>query len=87
MTAPVPRLAPGVRLAFDGKRGQWLLQAPERVVVLDEIAHAVVSRIDGKLSLDAVIDALAADYDADRREIEGDVKDLVADLAARGVLR
>ena len=40
--ASVPRLARGTRLQFDKHRDQWIVQAPERVFVLDPIAHEIV---------------------------------------------
>lgn len=83
----MPRLAPGARLAFDGRRGQWLIQAPERIVVLDEIAHAVVTRLDGQTRIAQVVAALADDYEALPAEVEADVTHLIADLIDRGVLR
>ena len=53
MSAPVvigessaPRLARGMRLQFDKQRDQWIIQAPERVFVLDAIAHEIVQRCD-----------------------------------------
>ncbi|PWR19195.1 pyrroloquinoline quinone biosynthesis peptide chaperone PqqD [Zavarzinia compransoris] len=83
----MPRLAPGARLAYDGRRGQWLIQAPERFVLLDEIAHAVVSRLDGRTRLAQVIDGLAGDYGAPRAEVAADVTTLITDLVERGVVR
>ena len=43
----VPRLAAHVRLRFDKQREQWVLLAPERIFVLDEIALAIVERCQG----------------------------------------
>ena len=82
-----PRLAPGVKLVHDDVRGQWILNAPERVLLLDDIAHAIVSRIDGKRPLTEICDGLAAAYDAPREMIGADVLELVRDLARRGFLR
>lgn len=82
----VPRLAAGVRLKFDEVRGQWVVLAPERVIVLDETAVDVLRRCDGQATLSAIIDALAASYDAGRDVIALDVGELVAELADKGIL-
>ncbi len=82
-----PRLARGVKLVRDEVRGQWLLNAPERVLLLDDIAHAILSRIDGERPLAEICDALAATYEAPRDVIGADVMELVRDLALRGFLR
>ena len=81
-----PRLAPHVRLQFDARREQWVLQAPERVVVLDGIAADILRRCDGTRSRDAILDALADEFDAPRREIMADVDELFEHLRSRGLL-
>lgn len=82
----VPRLARGVRLKFDEVRGGWVILAPERVMVLDETAVDILRRCDGIASLSAIIDALAADYDAGRELIAEDVCRLVGELTDKGIL-
>lgn len=80
------RLAPGVVLRQDKTRGYWTLQGPERVLVLDDNALAVVRaaiEAPGRTLADA-IDALAAEFDAPRGELAGDVLELVADMRDRG---
>lgn len=39
--------------------------------------------IDGHSDRDALVDALSREYDADRAEVERDVEELIANLAAR----
>jgi pyrroloquinoline quinone biosynthesis protein D len=80
----IPRFRPGVRLHRDRVRDRWVLLAPERIVALDDIAYAILEKVDGHASLDAIAQALAAEYDADAGEIAQDAATLVADLAARG---
>ncbi|MBB5883531.1 pyrroloquinoline quinone biosynthesis peptide chaperone PqqD [Xanthomonas sp. LMG 8992] len=82
-----PRLAAGVRLQHDRARGQWVLLAPERVIELDEIAHAIVSRCDGVRSLAAIAAELAAEFEADPAEVERDVSELAQQLHAKRLLR
>ena len=81
-----PRLAPGVRLHFDTRRDAWVLLAPERVIEAEGPAHEILQRCDGTRTLGQIIDELAALYAADRGEIEADVKDMLADLAAKRML-
>ena len=82
----VPRLAPGVRLQQDHVRGGWVLQAPEQVLVADEIATEVVRLVDGTRSLGAVVDDLAARFTAPRTEIAADVQELLCQLAEQGLV-
>lgn len=81
-----PRLSPGVKLQFDAAREQWILQAPERIFVLDEIAHEILQRCTGEASLQMITSDLCATFDADQQEIAGDVEALVASLLEKRIL-
>ena len=83
----VPRFAPGVRLQWDKHRAQWLLQAPEKIVVADATAAEVLRRIDGRRTLEALLADLAAAYDAPRERLRLDVERLLDELAAEGLVR
>lgn len=86
------RLAPGVMLRHDRLRGQWMLMAPERLLVLDDLALAVVRAVTGAGggpeagAVADAIDRLAAEYDAPRAEIAADVLELLTDLRNTGYL-
>ena len=82
-----PALANFVRLQYDGARERWVLQAPERVLVLDDSGKAIVERFDGVTSVDEIIDALAAEYDAPREMIDHDVRAVVGLLEEKRFLR
>lgn len=82
----VPRFAPHVRLSFDRRRDRWVVMAPERLFVPDEIAAQILRRCDGSASIAAIVDALAAEFDAPREEIARDVVALMAELHEQGVL-
>lgn len=82
----VPALAAGVRLHYDKVRATWILQAPERVIIPDETALEILQRCDGRASLGAIIDALAATYDEKRDVIADDVCRMVDELAEKGIL-
>jgi len=82
------QLGRGVRLKHDAERGSWTLMAPERVIVLDEIAHQVIVEIiesDGHLA--GVIDRLSQLFDAPRGEIATDVIDMLQPFVNKQLLR
>jgi pyrroloquinoline quinone biosynthesis protein D len=82
-----PKLAPHRRLHFDKARASWTIQAPERVFLLDEPGHAIVSRCDGENTIVDIVDQLCAAYpDARRDAISTDVVALVRDFAQKGVM-
>ena len=81
-----PRLAAHRRLKFDELRKSWIIHAPERVFLLDEIAYAIISRCDGEKSLAGIIDELCAAFDAPRVVVAGDVKKLLEEFTGKGVM-
>jgi pyrroloquinoline quinone biosynthesis protein D len=86
-TDAVPRLSPHMRLRQDKARSQWTIQAPERSFVLDDIAHAIVTRCDGVASVAAIVaDLCAAFPGAPPEAVARDVAALVQDLADKGVM-
>jgi pyrroloquinoline quinone biosynthesis protein D len=82
----VPRLPRGVRLHHDQVRGGWTILAPERVIETDGVGAEILRRCDGVATLAAIVDDLAAVFDADRGEIERDVRGFLADLAEKRML-
>jgi pyrroloquinoline quinone biosynthesis protein D len=82
------QLGRGVRLRHDRERNCWTLMAPERVIVLDEIAHQVIVDIvesDGLLA--GVIDRLSQLFDAPRDEIANDVIDMLQPIVDKQFIR
>jgi len=78
----------GVRLYFDAARSAWTLMAPEKVVVLDDIAHEVVSEsLCSEVSMAQAIDALAQKFQAPREQIAGDVIEMLQGFADRRLVR
>lgn len=80
------RLAPGVALRQDKTRGYWTLQGPERVLVLDDVALAVVqaaTQVRGR-TVGQAIDALADEFAAPRGAVAADVLELLTDMRDRG---
>lgn len=79
-----PRLATRARLRFDRHAHQWLLLYPERGLVLNEPAAAIVALFTGERTIDAIVTELGSRYPAaTRADIERDVIALVRRLAAR----
>jgi coenzyme PQQ biosynthesis protein PqqD len=81
-----PRLPRGVRLKHDELRKEWLLLAPERVLKIDAVAHAVLERCDGERSIEEIVEDLARVYAADRARIDKDVRAMLASLAEKRLL-
>lgn len=81
-----PRFAPHVRFKFDRRRGQWIVLAPERLLLPDENAVEILKRCTGEATLADIIDQLSVEFDAPRGEIAVDVLELVRDLADKGIL-
>ncbi len=81
-----PILARHARLRFDDVRQRWVILAPERVLVPDEVAVEILQLCDGERSVTQIIDALAAKYAADREMIGEDVMTMLRDLAGKGFL-
>lgn len=84
--ADIPVLPRGVRTHFDRVRQTDVLLGPERVLMLDQIGVAVLSRIDGAAPVAQIVDDLATAYDAPRDMIEGDVLAYLTDLAEKRLL-
>ena len=81
-----PKLESFVRLQFDKTRERWVLQAPERVMVLDETGKEIVELCDGALSLGDIVERLATEYEAPRDVISHDVEAVVQLLSDKGML-
>ncbi len=81
-----PRFKRGVKFRFDAVRDAWVLLAPEKLFMPDEIAVEILKLVDGARSLDAIIDDLAIRFDAPRDLIATDVGVVLQDLSARGAV-
>lgn len=81
-----PVLARHAKLRFDETRQRWVILVPERVLAPDDIAVEILQLCDGIRSVDAIIDALAEKYVADRALIANDVIAMLRDLAEKGFL-
>jgi pyrroloquinoline quinone biosynthesis protein D len=82
-----PALARGVKLRFDKARDAWVLLAPEKVLMPDQIAIEILKRCDGTAQVAAIVDDLAVTFSADRDQVAADVRAFLQDLADKGLLR
>ena len=80
-----PRIAKGVRLQSDSTTGKSVLLFPEGVVELNETAHEILTRCDGR-TVSEIVQALAEEYDADPTAIAADVRETLADLQQRRLI-
>ena len=83
----VPTLARGIKLRFDKARNAWVLLAPEKVLMPDQIAVEILKRCDGKAQVTAIVDDLAVAFSADRDQVAADVRAFLQDLADKGIVR
>jgi pyrroloquinoline quinone biosynthesis protein D len=74
-----PRLAKGVRLQSDSATGKSVLLFPEGIVELNETAHEILVRCDGR-TVSEIVQVLAEEYDADVAAVATDVRETLADL-------
>jgi len=80
-----PRLARGVRLETDSATGKSVLLFPEGVVELNETAHEILTRCDGR-TVSEIVQALAEEYDADLAALGTDVRETLTDLQQRRLI-
>ena len=81
-----PRFPRGVRLVNSEAHGGWVLLAPERLFKTDAISLEILKRCTGEATMDAIVDELAAAYNAPRALIAADVTKLLDDLASKKLL-
>ena len=82
----VPALPRHIRLKHDESRGVWVLLAPERVLMPDEIAVEILQRCDGAATVSGIAAALAREFAAPEDEIRTDIIGVLQDLADKGFL-
>jgi pyrroloquinoline quinone biosynthesis protein D len=83
--AAQPRLAKGVRLQSDSATGKSVLLFPEGIVELNDTAHEILARCDGR-TLREIVQALAEEYDSDLAALATDVRETLADLQQRKLI-
>ena len=81
-----PRLAKGVRLQIDSTTRKGLLLYPEGIVELNETAHEILSRCDGR-TLGEIVCELSEEFEADSNALASDVRDTLFDLQQRNLIK
>ena len=83
----IPILPRHAKLRFDEARKKWIINAPERVFELDEIAAEVMQLIDGKSSIIDIVDILVKKFEgASKDVVKKDVLALLQPLAEKGFI-
>jgi pyrroloquinoline quinone biosynthesis protein D len=83
----VLRFAAHVKFRFDDVRQAWIMLLPERLLLPDEQAVAVLQLVDGERDADMIIDTLSALYQAPRDVVAGDVLAMLKVLLDKKALR
>jgi pyrroloquinoline quinone biosynthesis protein D len=81
-----PALAPRVRMQIDAVDQEPVLLYPEGLMKLNTTAHEVVSRCDGKTTVDGIIELLGKEYDVSAETIRADVLECLAQLQQRQLI-
>ena len=80
-----PSLTKGVRLQLDSTTRKNVLLYPEGIVELNETAHEILCRCDGRTLIEIVYE-LAEEYEADSNALAADVRDTLSDLHRRKLI-
>ena len=78
-----PALAARVRLQLDPVDGQPVLLYPEGLLRLNGTAHEVLTRCDGKATVEGIIAALGEEYEVSAETLRADVLECLAQLQQR----
>ena len=83
----VPILPRHAKLRYDEARKKWIINAPERVFELDEVAAEIMQLVDGLLSIDGIVKNLLKKYkEASEHEVSLDVISMLQSLADKGFI-
>ena len=83
----MPKLPRHAKLRYDEARKKWIINAPERVFELDEIAAEIMQLVDGKSSIINIVEKLIKKFDgANKEEVKKDVLSMLQPLAEKGFI-
>jgi len=83
----IPKLPRHAKLRFDEARKKWIINAPERVFELDDIASEIIQLVNGKASIENIIDELCKKFEGAPREvISKDTLAMLQSLADKGFI-
>jgi len=80
-----PSLAKGVRVQIDPITGKSVLLYPEGIVELNETAHEILFRCDGR-TVGEIVRELAQEYETDSEAVGADVRDTLSNLQRRKLI-
>ena len=81
-----PALGSRARLQADPVTGEPVLLYPEGLLQLNETAHAVLSRCEGRATVNEIVASLADEYEADADTLRADVLECLAQFRERGLV-
>ena len=82
-----PKLPRHAKLRYDQARKKWIINAPERVFELDEIAAEIMQHVNGFLSIEKIVDKLLKKFnESSKEEITPDVLSMLQVLADKGFI-
>lgn len=79
-----PRVAAKARLQWDGVRNRHVLLYPEGLVALNPTAAEILGLCDGRRTVEQIVAVLSSKYES--QDITSDVQELLARLAAKGLV-
>ena len=83
----IPKLPRHAKLRYDEPRKKWIINAPERVFELDEIAAEIIQLVNGESSIEIIINELTEKFDGAARDvISKDVIAMLQSLADKGFI-
>ena len=82
----VPMFPRHVKFHFNKQREQWVILAPERLLVPDETSVEILRLCDGVMSVNGIVGKLVEKYNAPHDVILKDVTAMLQDLADKGFL-
>lgn len=81
-----PALAPHVRLQVDPVSGNPVLLFSEGVLILNDTAHEIVQRCDGRATVRKIAAQLGAEYEIDEATLQADALECLRDLVGRNLV-
>jgi len=83
----IPKFPRHAKLRFDEARKKWIINAPERVFELDDIASEIIQLVNGDSSIENIIDELCKKFEGAPREvISKDTLNMLQSLADKGFI-
>tara|TARA_B100000686_G_C16119636_1_gene631970 strand:+ start:303 stop:593 length:291 start_codon:yes stop_codon:yes gene_type:complete len=83
----IPKLPRHAKLRFDEARKIWIINAPERVFELDDIASEIIQLVNGESSIEMIVDELCKKFDGAPKElISKDTLSMLQSLADKGFI-